>query len=783
MKKLPLLLFCTLFILCSAVVHAYEAPDLIFTPDENGRYIYCNNSEFIERRHLADGSNEKPRYIMNNEDLGPDNYAMFISHVNHTGLRTEDKSVILKNGFDIEVDVRFIAKEDSVVKIDAIGFEVPQNVRYFLDGSFFTREEPWGCFNAWASYIGEEISEIDSGNSYKPVPFDGAEISLKAGEEFFLSEYIPNYSTVPYYRPVHILSDFEIVSGLMDVNVLAVKSNGTPGDRSTLAPDIAFGSYEYEHQHKGIADTLNKVDTYLSYTIDDYVWGDTKLDVKTYNKFSNGDRYNTWTSNINQSSDQWAKGRSAASDMIKFKYRDPAKLYLYGSNVPMSERNDIWYFDDAHSDRSTYKGTRFSKNNFIPNFELTNADSNDVAASMGNFGVFANYHMSITNNGNSDRYFLYTLHNTSNNLIILRDENGEIMEPYPLCKGYHPTKETDTLASVKLPAHKTTEFTITLVLTTNYSGGMENSFIISNTPDPIKTYEKRAVEVDFENDFSGMEYFKWENRELYRSYDKDEWEKVELSADVKKIFEGHWSEYTIKRINGGYAVKPILYDGIPYYIVQDFYKDVYFLDENFNLKNKIRFESYPTAISAGKHGVWISAGTTYYVRDNKCENALSGENLPVYNYGRFVLQQKNGKIYLSSDDINFFEVLYESPWDNDVITVKNGMYTDGENTSYDGVYRNCDEKNPLVIIAEDKILGFDSLPVLIDGVTYVPLRFLAESLGMSVEWTNNAAYVNGEKAECTLINGKSYTPVRSFCEIRNYSVNYDGENSIIEITK
>ena len=218
----------------AAAVYAVESSDLKFSPDTNGKYIYCNNHEFIRRSDLADNSNESARFIMNNEGLTPDNYALFASHVNHTELRNVDGTQIIEPGFDIELDVLFRAKEDTVINLTALGFEVPAHKQYWYQGTSYTYEEAWGCFNAWASYMKLPIHQIDSGTLYTPQSIEPTEIVIKAGEKVWLSEYIPNYREVPFYRPVNLLADFTIVSGVCDVNIAALKSTGRAGDRSNF---------------------------------------------------------------------------------------------------------------------------------------------------------------------------------------------------------------------------------------------------------------------------------------------------------------------------------------------------------------------------------------------------------------------------------------------------------------------------------------------------------------------------------------------------------------------
>ena len=59
-------------------VYAISPSKMIFSKDTDGKYIYCNNREFIYREDLADNSNDNPKYIMNNDNLAKDKYTIFI---------------------------------------------------------------------------------------------------------------------------------------------------------------------------------------------------------------------------------------------------------------------------------------------------------------------------------------------------------------------------------------------------------------------------------------------------------------------------------------------------------------------------------------------------------------------------------------------------------------------------------------------------------------------------------------------------------------------------------
>ena len=53
----------------------------------------------------------------------------------------------------------------------------------------------------------------------------------------------------------------------------------------------------------------------------------------------------------------------------------------------------------------------------------------------------------------------------------------------------------------------------------------------------------------------------------------------------------------------------------------------------------------------------------------------------------------------------------------------------------DEIYDRLDEmKNSPYVVLNNKILGFDVPPIIEDGSTLVPMRFLFEQMGADVEW-------------------------------------------------
>lgn len=793
-KTVKIFLSCLLICLCTLAV---QAADLKFTPREGGKYIYCNNHEFIYPSDLADITNEHPRFLMSNEDMTADSYTLFASHINHTEQKNSWGAIAGK-GFDIELDVMFSAKEDSVIKLTSLGFEVPDNVKFYANKEELTAEKEWGCFTAWASYLGTRISQLDSGEKYEPVPFEPTELELKAGETVWLSKFIPNYRSVPLWRPVHLMTDFQIVSGKCDINIAAVKSRGTVGNRTYVSPNAEFGAFVPQYEMKGIANSKNEVDAYLELEIPGYMF-EGKLPVTVYNRYApNGKTVTTWYTNLNPSADIWNKDNLAEDCMLAFEYKDPSKLKYYGTSA--KNKDDVWHFDTSHALVWNYnKELGVPKSKFDPNFELSGNIPEEYCNVLGNYGVLQNYHITVTNSGYSDKWLNYTLNTAANNLIILRDENGEIMSGYPLTKGTVGVKETDTMASVKVAAQQTVKFTLTVVLTTNHIGGMENSFVVTDRPSPVNTYNSNYVYNVKDSSFTGREYIRFEDGKLYVSEDNRTWQEQWIDEEVRDMFKKSGNELQLTWTGNGYIATNNQYSGIPFYIVRDYYREVWGLDENFGYKWKTDYGISPTA-SSGAFGIYyIKAGSNFYSTDGENWLILGGNmNLPCYNYGRFAASATGGRICLSEDGLNFTQVLYEGKEPLYIDALGDVYYyIEGKNiyVSSEGIYwkrvtspkkinkiGRCGNsivvnddvlieipflnKNNPVIKYSGEYLAFDEPPIELDGKLWIKLRSFAELSGASLEWKRekNSAeitlggikkiFTDGENA--VIYNGSMY---------------------------
>lgn len=827
----------TLIILLAAAAAAFaeqdiRPKDLTFTPEGGGKYIYSNNPEFITRDLLADYSNPNPTFLMTNEDMGKDKYAMFISHVNHTKI-LKDASTIKEKGFEVELDVLFSAKEDTEITFTALGFEVPENKYYFSNGMRHTFEEPWGCLNAWSDYLGVPIRQIESGKKYTPKHTGEKTVTIKKGENFWISEIIENYRTVPFFRPVHMLADFEIKSGLCDINIAALKSTGTLRDRSNFNPKSSFAKYEKDRQYKGIADSLNIVSANLEYTIDASVYNNTKLPVTVHNQTApeKGNYTQTWVTHINPKANITETFHVAESDMLKFTYRDDNKLKLYGKSVPEDEKDNIWRFDTLHSDSDAYPGktSGYSKSDYIPNYEIPKETTDYTTCNLGNYGVKTRYNLKIKNDGWKTRYLDYGLICESNIIVMLYDKDGEPLLPYALCKGATAAVETDTVLSIPILAQQTSEFTIEVILPTNYNGAIMNTLTVMNSETDVMVYEPSIDIYSKNRRFTGQEYIAWEGRDLYTSKDLETWEKRDITEQTKKIFDGCRDEFEFIKTDSGYMAKPTLYDGRSYYLAEDFYTTVYFLDNGFNLKSSYKFGSYPTYMSYANGIYYVYAGSPYQSSDGtnwylvgtndpfpvdnltgapmkmtgKTANVLlGGKYVPLKTEGFFVpyidlIGQSyffinGGKIRTSPDGVYWKSDDLSEP--AETIDALNGEIIINGNQKI-----SAPEKTSApIIIADGSALGFRIPPeISTDGVSMVPLRFLAESLGKDVSWDDEESLVTvdgikiipwssviGSTDAVTNVyykDGQLMVPLRALCEELGADVSFDGENNIITI--
>lgn len=711
-----------------------EAQKLEFTPKGEGKFIYCNNTEGIGRNTLAGEPNPNPRYTMNNENLTPDRYYIYLSHINYTyGF----DSLYNPSGlaFDVELDVEIKAKEDSVLKIYNAACETPIVRRYENEnGETLFDITNWGALNACATMLKSDIKELHSSKIFYDREYQPVTVNIKKGETVWLSQYLNDYTACSMVLPIFIAADTELISGMVDMNVVELKSqDGKLGDRSNFdSSKVSYGTYMRDRCHKGVADSLPEVNAELEYTIDNNIPDGQYLPVTFSNQFFSDVVTNEWVTNLNPQDDIWAKYTTVESDMLPLKYIDPDKLNYYGKNVPQSKRDNVWVFDNYHSDAKEYiSESGLSADNYSPNYLLEARDkngniieNNGIACSMGNYGVSTRYNLKIRNDDSKTRYFNYDASTSANIIVAVRDKNNNIIST-PVCKGGTGSITTDTCAYVELRPHMTTEFILETILPVNYMGGLKNSFRIS---DKKPVFDFRTERRDWLPDYNTIA-----NTYLMT---------YEQLADeqTKEFFSGNLDNFEVTDTDYGYMLRWKDWDDHPDWEGQfkTLASDIYFLGQNFCMMGQSHFDKFPM----------------------KAE----------YYFGKFIITFQDGSRLFSTDGANW----YTPYWDK----------------SEDEVM------NKIMVRLNDEYIKFDQDPILLNDRTMVPMRFIFEKFGMTVDWNNdtntataydgktnisftvdnNNAMVNGKYFEMDttpiLVGDRTLIPLRFLSEMLGYKVGW-----------
>ncbi len=670
---------------------AAHAADLRFEPDGGGYFIYCNNNEFIRRSDLSDTSNPNPAYLMNNQNMTNGKYTLYFSHVNHTELpsaeRPEDTADMKIDsftpeqleqyymddecGFDIETDVEFKAKTDTKIRFTAIGFEVQQPRNYYYTNQFIRYEDPWACLGAVADYMQRPIFDANGVEKFRPSDFEPFEIELNAGESAWLGKYIKNYAVVPWLKPVHLLADFEILYGCTDINIAALRASDTLGDRSAHSSNAAFARYFRDRQYKGVADTLPSVTADLEYSIDDTTKDGERLPVTLFNQYvPNGNEVTEWITHINPQGDKSVNRYAAESDMLRLEYFDPSKKLLFGSGIPKEERDSIWHFDVFHSDTKKFDPSLgvATEETFRPNYELDVFKSNSKSSgNFANYCVRTNYHLSVENRGTRERFFSYRAKTTAGIVVSVKDKDGKYIGENAVHKVYDTVARDEALACVRLPAGETTEFTVEVFLPINYVGGIKNSFEITDSEAVIEFPPDLKQGTVIDPDFTGRDFVKWERGELLRSEDGEAWTAVDVTPEVREIFEGNYGNFQIKYLGGRYCAMWYTFVPTPsYYAPWLKYKtEIYFFDDDFRLIGTADLGSYPWEIREAGGKLVVKADSVCESADGGVdwtESRYEGFNMPLdCGEGIILAPKTGGEMYLSPDGgENLYKIAYRA---------------------------------------------------------------------------------------------------------------------------
>ncbi|MBP3361968.1 MAG: hypothetical protein J6N52_14010 [Clostridia bacterium] len=816
-------IFVLIFMVCAGFsVQAEDRNDLNFTPVGGGSYIYCNNSEGILNTDLADNTYGAPSYIMNNDGLMPGKYEIYLTHFNMTTTDLPDGTK--GPGPDIVLDVVFTAAEDSTIIINRSSCEVPESRVYYKGGIRGAVESEWSALFGAADILGEDICELHTGRVYKSREIEPVTVHLKKGDEFFLSSFTDNYRSVPFPKHVFLASLFEISSGKINAGVIALKAKDDIFDRSSFVRGAAFGAYKRDRTQKGIADSLPESECTLSFTVDDETEDGAYLPVTVHNQYTDANLCYEWCTHLNPQDDIYSKTKTAESDMLTYRYKDPSKLSFYGSAVPDEEKDDVWVFNPFRSDTKEYVGERsgYTAENYIPNYPLSpERDNSGFACSMGNYGVFATYNITVNNEGARDRYFNYLVTTTANVVVRAADSKNKTIGSVT-SKNSSFTQSTDTMACIKLPKNKKTTFSVSVMLPPQNFGGIRQSFMISDKYQPLD-YSKDS------NVYPVLSDSVYPAAALMKKSD----------MQTKRRFEGTEKNLDVVKTDFGYAAVYNTVSGQPNYYASNWsgFCKVFLFNKRFELIKQYSLSSPPVEIGYANKKIYVKTARNGILQMSDTLPPLSTAfvNIPRQTMrGCSVVQSENG-FSLSFDGENYYKIKFQSKAP-EFVEQSDGYvyYCDGNKAgiSADGIYFSsvesseditsvktekgiltCSDGSKLVPFSKetpivrlgDSYLAFDSPPVIINDRTMVPMRFIFECYGMDVTWDSigrraaarkgdtsliftvgqKTVSVNGEETESDtesmIIADRTYIPLRFLSETLGYSVDWDADNRVISI--
>lgn len=611
MKKI---IFALILVLSYISVSCF-ANELVFEPVGGGKFIYCNNPEGIVDDMILNGST--PRWIMNNHELVEDVYYIYLSHFNYTGGENR--------GYDIELDMAMTAKKDSEIIIHKAFFETQQNYAYYENWNKKIEETDWGQLRVCAGMLGIPMCDIRGKDFYYPGEFQPVRLQIKEAETVWLSEYLEGYSEIQFGKGVHIQALVEIVDGVMDFNVGALKSGDFAGDRAGVPQNAAFGEYRWDYTLKGIADTLPQVKAEIDYKITDETEDGESIPVFLKNQYiPDGHTVTEWYTHLNPQNDIWSKTAAAESDMLRLEYEDNGKLDFYGAAVSYENRDNIWRFDTTRSGAGKYEARFGIENNteYEPNFLLDiNKDNHAWACNLGNYGVTTTYKMNIKNQTAEEKYCSLVVTAASQVIAYATDENGK--NSYAYVKDLTAEKVTDNMLSYKIPPNSSKTFEFSIILPVNYNGGIKNELIITNENIQAVDFREKeeAVRIEKEkNDYISTEVTYGEPLD-------------EAVGNVPEIFDGAKGSYEYLKGKEMSLVRWSAWDGAPYWYFNlwDYTDEVYFLDKNNDVISSYEFSSLPCGASYtdGKFYVKTADDGLFVTLDGKKWEKEDGE-LPVY---------------------------------------------------------------------------------------------------------------------------------------------------------
>ena len=285
-----------------------------------------------------------------------------------------------------------------------------------------------------------------------------------------------------------------------------------------------------------------------------------------------------------------------------------------------------------------------------------------------------------------------------------------------------------------------------------------------------------VCDVAYHNGYYYCKYFENNSYVCATSQDAKNWTTMNIknisgNAYIIEDYDGK-----IKKLNSNDDIIEIVYENNNQMFPNTFYK----VDSN---RNMLIGSEYLYRVDGNK--VQFSTDGIYYI-EFSCNMDLPTK-LKLYENDKYYLFARQNSEYVGfTADTGTFYYAIEKDKFNQKISVLNN-------------------DKPPYIIYNDKILAFEQPPVIQDDRTLIPIRFLFEQMGAAVDWNgdtrtatiaqndrtitfsidNTTATVNGQPTQmdvpAQIVNDKTLVPLRFLSESLGYTVNWDGDNRIVTI--
>ena len=451
--------------------------ELNFIPQIGGKYIYSSNPERIEEPHLAESGNMLDNY----ENLSPGKYTYMAWYHNGVEYYLDNKLVFTP----IYTDVLFNAMGSSQIRINKLGLQVFPDI-----------DMPhWTGIQAYSDFIGQPIDNaLETETAHNPLIFYPTDLDLPkqyslSNQSVWLSDiyreaYGKNYPAMDNYSmPIYIIMEFEVLSGSPSLSTVAYKTTSdktqlvlsdAPYVQDVIVSTQSSGSPTW----KGISDFLPRQEASLYHTIkadtntDNYV-----IPVRVTNTFGIQET-SKWITNLNPQNDVNAYQYIPESSLLGFDYNDGYQ-WRFDTKRTSLKNPPVDYPDDGFTPNETLPFLTLPPGEVISSGYYSGLKKQQISISQGNYGVEQVYHLTLTNNTNSDWTFNYRT-DTKPGTVVGISVDGDEMQ-YSCSGSFEDNSKYPRFVgrTVELPRAETVDVTVSVVLTTGDSGWVNNEFYMA----------------------------------------------------------------------------------------------------------------------------------------------------------------------------------------------------------------------------------------------------------------------------------------------------------------